>query len=162
VNDVTARFDEYRECVRHLWNVHFRPDAELNNDWDLRDSFDRLAVELFRVLVLRKIGRMDAELAPDYFYPRVPLMFFRLEFPERTDIMINRGIDTGYWDDPLRMASSDDLDVRFVQFHDWSLLEYRDFAHYRGRIVGSRSHSHVIGRDILIPADRSTKVICLP
>jgi hypothetical protein len=76
--------------------------------------------------------------------------------------MVNRGVDTGYWDDPLRAASSDDLDVRFVQFFDWSLLEYRDFALYRARIVASDPYPNVVGRDVLVPADTSTKILYLP
>jgi hypothetical protein len=140
--------------------MHFRRDAERDNDWDLSELFDEVAARLFHAIVLRKIGR-DRALQPDFLCPKEPLMFLRLEFGRRSDLMVNRGVNTGYWDDPLRVASSDDLDLRFVQFFDWSSLEYRDFALYRARIVASVPHPEVVGRDVLVPADTATKVLYL-
>jgi hypothetical protein len=159
--NVTAFLNEYRECVRHLWNIHFRRDAERNNDWDLSDLFDEVAAKLFHALVLRKLGRDQVQVQPDFLCPKDPLMFLRFEFPRRSDLMVNRGVNTGYWDDPLRDASSDDLDLRFVQFFDWSSREYRDFALYRARIVASVPYPKVVGRDVLVPADTATKVLYL-
>jgi hypothetical protein len=159
--DVTVFFNDYRECVRHLWNMHFRQNAEDDKDWDLSDLFDEVAAQLFHALVLRKVGRDHARLQPDFLCPKEPLMFFRLKFPCRSDLMVNRGENTGYWDDPLTVASGDDLDVRFVTFFDWSVLQFRDFAYYRARIVASPAHSHVVGRDILVRADTATTVLYL-
>ncbi len=75
-DDVTALMGSYRECARHLWNCYFAKDAELRQDWDLRDEFNAIAVGLFRSLVLRRLGREDAEVVPDHIIARQPFCFY--------------------------------------------------------------------------------------
>jgi hypothetical protein len=72
--------------------------------------------------------------------------------------MVNRGKGTGYWDDPLRSVDKGEIDLRFVQFFDWSELGFREFQFYRGRIVGSEKHPHLVGRDALIPVATGVRV----
>jgi len=160
-DDVTALMDSYRECARHLWNCYFAKDAELRQDWDLRDEFNAIAVGLFRSLVLRKLGREDAEVVPDHIVARRPLLFLRLEPPVGSVIHVNRSAEmtSGYWDDPVNRVDPDALDLRFVQYFDWWQLGFRDFAYYRVRIEGSRSHPDLIGRDALVPVGPGVKVI---
>jgi hypothetical protein len=155
MEDVTALIDGYRECVRHVWNTRFWKDAEPQQDWDLRDEFNEIAARLFRALVLRKLGRDDRGVKPDHWAPREPLMFLRLEVDPRSEIMVNRVEETGYWDDPLRTVEKGQLDLRFLQFFDWSDLSFRDFAFYRVRIVGAEGHQHLLGRDALLPVGRA-------
>src|SRR5262245_25527689 len=80
-SDVTPLMDSYRECARHLWNCYFAKDAEPEQDWNLRDDFNNLALGLFRALVLRKLRREDAKILPDHVVPRQPLLFLKLEAP---------------------------------------------------------------------------------
>ena len=158
MTDVTPLLNAYRECVRHLWNTYFWHPAEAAVDWDLQNAFDDVAAELFRILVLRKIGR-DAEVKPDYWAERDPLLFLKLEVASgRSEVMVNRGVGTGYWDDPLKVIEPSELELRFIQFFDWSLLGFREFALYRARIVGSRKHPHLVGRDALLPVGASINV----
>src|SRR5437867_9762524 len=92
-DDVTSLMNGYRECVRHLWNTYFWKDADPHDDWDLRDNFNDIAVELFRALVLRKLDRDEAELLPDQVAPRQPLGFLRVEAPSGSTIHINRSAE---------------------------------------------------------------------
>ena len=158
MTDVTAQLDIYRECVRHLWNTYFWRDAEPSLDWDLQNAFDDVAALLFRTLVLQKIGH-DSNVRPDYWADREPMPFLRLEVANgHTTIMVNRGIGTGYWDDPVSIVATGELDLRFIQFFDWSLLGFREFELYRARIVGSEKYPHLVGRDALLPVGTSVKV----
>jgi hypothetical protein len=158
MTDVTPLLDAYRECVRHLWNTHFWRDAEAATDWDLQNAFDDVAAQLFRILVLRKLGR-DAEVKPDYWADRDPFPFLKLEVASgRSEVMVNRRAGTGYWDDPLKFIEPGELELRFMQFFDWSLLGFREFALYRARIIGSTKHPHLVGRDALLPVGTSIRV----
>ncbi len=159
MEDVTDVVNAYRECVRHLWNTHFWKDAEPGQNWDLRDGFDEVAAQLFRLLVLRKLGREEIEVPPDYWAEREPLPFLRVEVDTRAEIMVNRGLATGYWDDPLRVVEKGELDLRFLQFFDWWLLGFREFSFYRVRIVGSGKHPHLVGKDALLPVGASVRVL---
>ncbi|SRR2546422_10528788 len=160
-DDVTSLMDSYRECARHLWNCYFSKDAEPGQDWNLRDDFNAIAVGLFRSLVLRKLGREDVEVLPDHIIGRQPLLFLRLEAPAGSAIHVNRSaeITSGYWDDPVNRVEPDALDLRFFAYFDWWDLGFRDFAFYRVRIVGSRPHPHLVGRDALLPVGPGVKVI---
>jgi len=159
MGDVTPLMDAYRECVRHLWNTYFQREAEANQDWDHRDEFNAIAAQLFRALVLRKLGRESAEVRPDHWAPRKPLPFLQVVVEPRSEIMVNREIDGGYWDHPLTVIDQGDLELHFVQYFDWADLAFRDFAYYRVRIVGSAKYPDVVGKDALIPAGPSVKVL---
>jgi hypothetical protein len=159
MTDVTAVLNAYRECVRHLWNTNFWRDAEPSNDWDLQNAFDDVAAQLFRTLVLQKLGH-DAEVRPNYGAEQEPLSFLRLAVTSgQSGIMVNRGVGTGYWDDPLRLIGQGELDLRFIHFFDWWLLGFREFAFYRARIVASEKHPHLVGRDALLPVGTSIRVL---
>jgi hypothetical protein len=76
MEDVTHLFDAYRECVRHLWNVYYRPLAEPSQDWDLRDEFVDVAGGIFSSLVLRPLGVFEAQLSPEYAAVPLPILDF--------------------------------------------------------------------------------------
>ena len=160
MNDVTPQMLSYRECVRHVWNTHFRAEDEARQDWDLRDRFCDAALILFRALVLHGLDVDDSQLLADYRGDRQPLMFLRLEVDSRSTIMVNRTGTSGYWDDPVTAIERGDCDLRFIQFFDWWDLGFRDFAFYRVRIVASPRHPHLVGRDALVPVTSSVKIFC--
>jgi len=158
---VTPLMDGYRECARHIWNCYFSKDAEPEQDWHLRDDFNTIAVGLFRSLVLRKLGREHVDVLPDHVIAREPLLFLRLDAPVGSVLHVNRSTEmtSGYWDDPVNRVEPDALDLRFLQYFDWWSLGFRDFAYYRVRIVASRPHPHLIGRDALLPVGQGVKVL---
>jgi hypothetical protein len=156
MKDVTSVTNTYRECVRHLWNTYFCALADV--DWDLRDHFNEIALNLFRALVLRSLDRGDVELTPDHWMPVKPLMFLRIDVDVRSSIMINRETNGGYWDHPIAEVEKGDMEMAFLQFFDWSLLEQRDWAYYRVRIVSSERYPEVVGKDALVPVGVGVRV----
>ena len=157
MTDLTARMHSYRECVRHIWNTQF-VGSEPRPDWDLRDQFCDAALILFQALVLRGLDVDDSELLADYRSDQGPLMFLRLEVEAGSTILVNRTGAGTYWDDPVTRIEAGDCELRFIQFFDWSELDFRDFAFYRARIVGSSRHPHLVGRDALLPISSSVKI----
>jgi hypothetical protein len=160
MDDVTPLMNAYRDCVRHLWNTYFQRDAESEQDWDLRDEFNAVAAQLFRALILWKVQREETEVQPDEQEPRAPLGFLHVVVEPRSEIMINRQTASGYWDYPMTVVEREDLDLRFLQYFDWDVLGFRDFAYYRVRIVGSTKYPQVVGKDALVPAGRHVNVYC--
>jgi hypothetical protein len=157
MHDVTARMAEFREAARHLWNTHLRHLAEPEQDWDVRDAFNSVAVTLFRLLVLRPLGREDWEYLPDQFADRKPLPFLRVVAKSATDLHINRETTSGYWDFPV--VDAGDLELHFLQFFDWSELGHRDFAYYRVRIGGSKRYPALVGKDALVRIGEGVQVL---
>jgi len=160
MTDITDRMQNYRECVRHIWNTHFQVEAERCQDWDLRDDFCDAALILFRALVLQGLDIGETELLPDYRAEQQPLLFLRLVIETSSQVLINRTGASGYWDDPVTQLEKGDCELRFVQFFDWWDLGFRDFAFYRVRIVASPRYPHLVGRDALVPVTSSVKIFC--
>jgi hypothetical protein len=61
--DITLSVANFREAARHLWNCHYRPMLGRHDPWDLRDSFDRVIIDLFRSLVLEGLNVNGVSLA---------------------------------------------------------------------------------------------------
>jgi hypothetical protein len=159
MTDVTARMNAYRECVRHLWNTQFQAEAEPGHDWDLRDGFNKVAAQLFRLLILRPLDRENWDFQPDHWSPREPFPFLRVVVDTTSEILVNRELASGYWDHPLKAVHTDELDLRFLQYFDWWDLGVRDWAYYRVRIVGSATHPAVVGKDALLPVGSNVRVL---
>lgn len=118
MNDVTPLMQNYRECVRHVWNSYFRAEAEPRNDWDLRDRFCDAAVILFQALVLHGLVVDESQVLADYRADPQPLMFLRLQVESRSEIMVNRTGTSGYWDDPVTHIEPEDRISALSLFFD--------------------------------------------
>jgi hypothetical protein len=51
MQDITEAVGRYREAARHLWNTTF---CAASPNWDVRDNFSRVAVEMFTAIVLER------------------------------------------------------------------------------------------------------------
>lgn len=153
MRDITDIVQGYRECACHVWNTHFLPASP---DWDERDRFADACVALFRGLVLLPLGR-DVDLQPDYRQPLLPLRFVRVFPATNAEVIVNREVDSGYWDwgNPMPRVEKDDMDLRFIHFFDWNLLGPRDFEFVRVLIATSEKFPAASGKHALI---RSTEV----
>jgi hypothetical protein len=114
-------------------------------------------VTLFRVFVLRPLGREDCEYLPDQFADRKPLPFLRVVAKSAADLHINRETSSGYWDFPV--VDPGDLELHFLQFFDWWELGHRDFAYYRVRIAASESYPALVGKDALVRVGEGVQVL---
>jgi hypothetical protein len=158
--DITATMNNYRECARHLWNTYCLKVME-PNDWDFRDRINTIEVELFRALVLYKLGREDTVIHPAQWYPPEILSFIKLEASQSSGtIKVNREEHerSRNWDDPIDCFANSELDLRFIHYFDWDVLGFRDFAYYKVRIVGSEKYPHIVGREALLPVDSTISV----
>jgi hypothetical protein len=64
-------------------------------------------------------------------------------------IMLNREIDSGYWDFPLKEVAKD-VAMNFISFFDWNRLAFRDNQYVRALIVDWPLHPEAIGKHALI------------
>jgi len=64
-------------------------------------------------------------------------------------IMLNREINSGYWDFPLREVTRD-ARLHFITFFDWDNLDYRDNRYVRVQVADWPSHPEAVGKDALI------------
>jgi hypothetical protein len=150
MKDVTAILDHYRISARSVWNTAFWPDTDFR-EWDSFERFQEIERILFDHLVLFKLEREypvgDLFLKPIPYLRVVPSSF-------GCPIMIARPTPelprSPYWDDPVNRVTAAQVDLHFLEFFDWNLLDYRDFQYYRVSIVAFEEQPHLVGREALI------------
>jgi len=152
--NITDNITRFREAARHLWNTYFVERAERDKDWNLRDEFSNVYVDLFNSLVKYDLPE-DAPSIPHLWNGENKVLSeYHVKGKNKELVaMINRSIPaTGYWDHPVQQFNSEETDVRLISFFDWDELGFRDMRYLRVRIVASPS-KEIVGRDALIEAD---------
>jgi hypothetical protein len=152
--DVTNEFNKFREAARHVWNTYFQEQAERNQNWDLRDEFSKIYVDLFNAIV--KCGLpQSAPSIPHLWVGEVKVLSdYRVRGNDpNVPIMISRTIpSSGYWDYPVQRINSEQTDIRLISVFDWSELGFRDMRYFKVRIVASLNKD-IVGRDALVEAN---------
>ncbi len=149
--DITKHFNAFREAARHLWNLYFSENAEKNQDWDLRDAYSAIYVELFNALVLYYLPE-GAKPIPHLYDPEKNVLYEYKIVAEnsRLPIMINRNKPaSGYWDYLIEYIISEKTDLRLISCFDFDQLGFRDLEYYRVRIINS-DNTDLIDRDGLV------------
>ena len=150
MRNITELIQRHRECSRHLWNTYYWPQAQIDDDWDLRDQFEDVCAKLFTSLVLWPIDRESYILNPAYLMPHREVPFIRVVPGGSCSIQINREISSGYWDHPINQVEENDIDMRFIHYFDWWNVGHRDFEYFQVLIVSSTAHPELNGRHALV------------
>jgi hypothetical protein len=138
---------QFRLAARELFNTFFRVEAPYTNDgWALEARFRVLESALFDQLVAA-----PNSLPLDSYGSHQPGVRVALRGLDFAPVMVNREVDSGYWDHPLTEATKD-VELSFVRFFDWDILAVRDYQYVRVKIEAWPSHSEVVGKHALIEA----------
>ena len=162
MKDITETMLMFRECARNLWNAHLHPHAPQGDPWDFQDSYQDILVKLFSMFMAGGKKTEDLAISPSYSRRNEPLNAIRIvPCPGHgVPVHINREVPaSGYWDHPMERVTSEDADLRFIDFFDFDVLEFHEFEYYRVRIVHSASRADIIGRDALTKVRHTTAFI---
>lgn len=155
MQDITQAMASFREAARHLWNSTFHPHA----DWDDRDRFSRVCVELFDAIVGVPC-RIGGARLPAMCEPGPEEMRALRVIPAAASgvpIMINRDASgSGYWDDPVRQVCPSEVRMEFVNFFDFGELGRRDFKFVLVHLRDFPAHPHLVGRRALLEFEHVT------
>jgi hypothetical protein len=136
----------FRLASRELFNRFFLVDEPYENDgWALEDRFSQVEAVLFEQLVVVPHDLLGPTYGNHHPAIRVALR------PDFVPVMINREIDSGYWDHPVRELTRD-AELSFVRFFDWDLLAVRDNAYVRVNIDDWPSQPGAVGKHALVAA----------
>lgn len=139
--------NRFRVASRELFNHFFLVADAYNNDgWLLEERFCRVEAVLFEQLVSEPCA------LPSVSYgAHQPAIRVLLRHSDFAPIMINREVDSGYWDHPLGEVTRD-AQLSFVRFFDWDLLAVRDNKYVRVNIDAWPAHPEAVGKHALIEA----------
>jgi hypothetical protein len=136
--------NRFRICSRELFNQYFRIDDPYHQGgWDLEARYRDLEAMLFQKLVLEPSDLPEVPYRT--FHPNIGVEIRSDPVP----MMLNRHIDSGYWDHPLTKVGQDAV-LGFVSFFDWDQLDYRDHRYVRVRIISWPSHKEAIAKHAFI------------
>jgi hypothetical protein len=169
IRDITTLVASYREAARQLWNCHYVPSLKRRerweDRWDVRDSFDRVAIAMFSSLVLEDLGMADvASLAPVSAGNPVaqPGILVSPSSATGAPIMINRDRPrSGYWDHPRDRLAPNDAELHLARFFDFDDIGLRDFR-YLEVYIASATDSDLVGRWALLDFEYARIVACMP
>lgn len=142
--------NEFRIASRELFNHYFRipnPYDDADHAWDQEERFQAVQALLFQKLVSEPLNLPAA----DYGNPQ-PTMLVEKAGGTRLPVMLNREVDSGYWDFPLTEVGPDTL-LLFMCFFDWDHLEYRDNRFVRVLVDRWPAHPEAVGKHGLIESN---------
>ncbi|MBS0380652.1 MAG: hypothetical protein JSS29_19390 [Proteobacteria bacterium] len=143
--DIDQQLNQFRLSSRELFNHAFRVQDPYNaGGWEWETRFAEVERLLFQKLVREPCGLPGGEYGSTALGIAVVL-----QGCESVPAMINRGQDTGYWDDPVSRIDTS-ARLRFVRFFDWDLLAIRDNRYVRIQIESWSLHPGLVGRHALV------------
>lgn len=143
--NVDEMMNRFRLASREVFNHFFRvPDGYDNDGWLFEERFSHVQVILFQKLVTE-----PASLSNVRYGDLQPEILVELRGGDSAPIMINREVDSGYWDYPLKVVTKD-ARLLFVNFFDWDQLDYRDNRYVRLQIDHWPSYPEAAGKHALI------------
>lgn len=140
---------DFRVAGRELFNRFFRIENPWENQeaaWSLVERFNDLESVLFQKMVSEALG-MSGNC---YGEPQKDILIVGQGQGE-VSALINREVDSGYWDFPVTKVPVD-AEMQFVAFFDWDVLLIRDNKFVRIRIASCASNPALAGKHALVDA----------
>jgi hypothetical protein len=170
-HDITTLVAIYRDAARTLWNSHFLrvwkldlPGFEQMNEWDFRDRFEDLCVELFSALVLAPAGASNLKIWPAYRGDAVPLAELRVIPDGHVELRVAEAEGNSFrsYDRDLTNARDANLDLRFLAFYDYDVLNRREFEYCHCVVAKCDVNPSYIGRNVLLASTSARYELSAP
>lgn len=137
--------NKFRLASRELFNTYFLDAlSEDQTGWEYLEHFDFVQESLFAALVSVPNG-----LGQVVYGSPQPEILVKVASATGAPILLNREIDSGYWDDPIDCASPSAI-FMFVNFFDWDQRSYKDNRYARVIVLAWPENAQLIGKHALI------------
>jgi hypothetical protein len=148
MSDVTAILLDYREALKDLWNKHFLPWLDEDYASHTIMQFRALESKLYECLVIDRLRLSLPVVASIKDYPSLIQVVPKSK--NGCAIRVQRHLESGYWDDPFKNLETNECDLRFISFFDWSELESIGCEYCLVRVVMIPGQPQLAGREALI------------
>lgn len=146
MSNINRLMDRFRFASREIFNDHFRAESPYSPDGAILERrFNELQTILFQKLVTEPASLPSVPYGE--IQPAIVILL-RKDFVS-APAMLNREVNSGYWDHPLKEVTRD-CRLLFMSFFDWDQLDYRDNRYVRALVSEWPSHPEVIGKHALI------------
>lgn len=138
--------NQFRLASRELFNNYFLEEFLINEDWDFYEKYTSLEELLFSALVTSRTG-ID-EVTYGLPQPQISVIPDPLA-TSGIPIMLNRDIDSGYWDHSISCAIQG-CTFTFISFFDWNERSFKDHRYVRTIVKEWPNNPELIGKQALI------------
>ena len=146
--ELNELMNDFRLASREIFNHYFRIHPAYDNaGWQSLERFKELEVVLFRQLVTGPIG---IDSTPAYGSPQPRIRVALADGLRDAPILVNREIDSGYWDHPISRIDGG-TELVFLAFFDFDQLGIRDNKFVRV-IIDSSGEMELTGKHALLDA----------
>ncbi|MBL0124127.1 MAG: hypothetical protein IPP88_15845 [Betaproteobacteria bacterium] len=127
------------------------------SEWDIRDEFEDLCVEIFSNLVLFPVGAGKLRIAPSYRADGAVLSELKVIPHEHADLLVaeSEGNSFRSYDLSISVASDAQLDLRFRAFFDYWELGLRDLEYCHAVVAACPDRPQFVGRNVLVRATQA-------
>lgn len=149
VGDIDELLQRFRLASRELFNHYFRignPYKRGSGAWIPEERFREVECLLFQKLVVEPANLPTIEYGDLHEGILVTPRYSGV-----MSVLLNREVDSGYWDYPLTEIT-EDAQVFFLSFFDWDQLDFRDNRFVRVQIGQWPAHPEAVGKHGLIDA----------
>ncbi|WP_322400862.1 hypothetical protein [Massilia luteola] len=142
--DIHSAMMRFRLASRELFNNYFRTGGRDDEAWQAQERFSLVEEHLFDALVT-----MPAGLPCGSYGKPQERISLALAYGELAPWMLNRELDSGYWDHAQTEFTGDAV-LSFVTFFDWDLLDVIDWRYVRVIVRAWPSHPELAGKHALV------------
>ena len=142
--ELDALLNRFRLASRELFNHYFHAGTHDEDAWLAEERFAIVQEHLFTALVTEPANLPDVpygQLQPDI---RVAL-----RGSQSGPWMLNRELQSGYWDHPQREFTQDAV-LRFMCFFDWDPVDFKDNHYVRVVVTAWPGHPELVGKHALV------------
>ncbi|QGM98389.1 hypothetical protein [Methylocystis parvus] len=147
-NNLDIRMRLFRSLSREVFNIAFYVDNPWSNTklaWNINEYFTELERHMFNYIVLEPL---DFQIIP---YGRVnhEIEVIGASYLDSIPALLNRDIESGYWDYPIKEIPSD-AKCKFISFFDWSDIDLKDYEFVKITIITCKSLPEIVGKHALV------------
>jgi hypothetical protein len=161
---------KYRDVARGLWNSAFLPmlsadlPADSRNDWDIRDQFEDVCVDLFSSLVLAPLGIREVTLSPAYHGDGKPLACLKVLPEQGVEILVAEAETNTFrgYDRSITAGDGGPLELHFRAFYDYWVLGVRDLEYCHAVVADCPGNPSLVGRNVLVRASQTKYAVSAP
>jgi hypothetical protein len=134
------------------------------SEWDFRDRFEDICVELFSALVLRPAGAHTLKMWPAYRGDALPLAELKVVPNGHAELLVAEAEGNSFrsYDRELTNARDAKVDMHFLCFFDYDVRGVRDFEYCHSVIAACDERPQYVGRNVLIRSTNPTYEVSAP
>ena len=142
--ELNALMNRFRNASRELFNHYFHASTHDEEAGSVDERYSIIEEQLFHALVTE-----PANIKPILYGRLQSQILVTLRNGNFAPWMLNRELDSGYWDHSQKEVTTDAV-LQFIRYFDWDQFDFKDHHYVRVLVTEWPSHPEHVGKHALI------------